>query len=118
MKIGLFFQPENVLTRRKARGRRRLASLAVAQTGARPTKKAEAAAGARQSRLLEGGEDRLGRAALPAARGAQQCAEPLGGNKWCLDRRVYLLSKKKCDHKKSKCPAKHWGNSNVGVMSM
>ena len=88
--IGLFFQPEMVLTRRKARGRRRLASLAVAQTGARPTKKAEAAAGARQSRLLEGGEDRLGRAALPAARGAQQCAEPLEvavGN-GCIARRA------------------------------
>ena len=57
---------------------RRLASLAgVTQTGARPTMKAEAAAGARQSRLLEGGEDRSGRAALPVARGAQQCAEPL-----------------------------------------
>ena len=52
--------------------------------------KAEAAAGARQSRLLEGGEDRSGRAALPVARGAQQCAEPLEvavGN-GCIARRA------------------------------
>ena len=65
--------------------------------------KAEAAAGARQSRLLEGGEDRSGRAALPVARGAQQCAEPLEvavGN-GCIARRNENHSDKlQCDVQK------------------